>query len=159
MTASYLSVLEAGEGRPSALSVGMLFVNENVESLRLGGTLFCCSSGRIPGLCLKFNDVSMSTALITGVPQCSVYKTPWGCEEAGVCASTFLYYFMIFGGTRSSLLHAGFFQLWQCSSTSVWWSPVVEHRFSCSEERTHGPCVGRRILKHWTTREAPVQVL
>lgn len=52
-----VSVLEAGEGRPSAVSVGMLFVNENGESLRLGRTLFCCSSGRIPGLCLEFNDV------------------------------------------------------------------------------------------------------
>lgn len=63
----------------------------------------------------------MSTALITEWLQCSVYKTPWGCEEAGVCASTFLYYFMIFGGTRSSLLRAGFFQLWQCSKAP----PVV----------------------------------
>ena len=62
MTASYLSVLEAGEGRPSALFAGMLFVNENGESLRLGGTLFCCSSGRIPGLCLKSNDVSVTAS-------------------------------------------------------------------------------------------------
>lgn len=62
MTASYLSVLEAGEGRPSALSVGMLFVNENGESLRLGRTLFCCSSRRIPGLCLEFNDVSVTAS-------------------------------------------------------------------------------------------------
>ena len=41
---------------------------------------------------------------------------------------------------------------------------VVEHGLSCSAARgifldqgTRVPCIGRRILNHWTTREAPGQ--
>ena len=89
-----------------------------------------------------------------------------------------LYYFMILG--VSTLL---FYDFWwrqiflvACGLSPVvavlellcmvvsccgWSTGLVAPRHvgsSRTRDQTHGPCIGRRILKHWTTREVPVQV-
>ena len=81
----------------------------------------------------------------------------------------------------SSLLHAGFLQLWRvgailslwCSGFSLVWllllrstgftsvALVVEYRLGCPwhvgsswiRNGTHVPCIGGRILHHWTSGE------
>ena len=38
----------------------------------------------------------------------------------------------------------------------VFWSQGMWDLSSPIKDRTHTPCIGRRSLNHWTTREVPV---
>ena len=50
-----------------------------------------------------------------------------------------------------------YFIFWLCFySCSAQVSIVAVHRFSCPVDRTRVPCIGRRILNYWTTREVPI---
>ena len=74
-----------------------------------------------------------------------------------------------FGAAEHARLHAGF--LWlrragllsRSSGAQYLWcmsSPALQHVGSSgARNRTCVPCLGRRILNHWTTREAPPMVL
>ena len=95
-------------------------------------------------------------------------------------------YLFIIGFTGSSFLCACFLQLRQgrtalhcCSWASLWWLLLLQGmgsrapqlrcmdlfalwyvESSWTKDQTHVPCIGRRILKHWTTRKVPcVQIL
>ena len=82
-------------------------------------------------------------------------------------------YLFIFGGTGSSLLCAisvqqGATLELQCAGTTVVVSLVADRglqgarahvRASGTRDRTCVPCIGRRILNHWPTREVPEDFL
>ena len=80
-----------------------------------------------------------------------------------------LFILFLFGCVGSSLLHAGFLQLWRAGVT-LRWGAQVSHcgGFSCcragaprhagssrTRARTRVPCIDRRILNHCATREVP----
>ena len=57
--------------------------------------------------------------------------------------------------------HCYGFSCWEAQALSVWASVDVAHGLSCpthvgsswTRDRTRVPCIGRRILNHWATRE------
>ena len=94
-----------------------------------------------------------------------------GCISMTLIYIYLFIYLFIYGCTGSSLLHAGFLQLWQAGATlscdgqalGHMGAAAVVHRLSCpmacvgsslTRGGTHVPCTGRCILSHWTTREA-----
>ena len=107
------------------------------------------------------------------------------CLSISFIFNLFIYYLFIFGCVGSSFLCEGFLQLWQAGATlhrgarsshyrglsccgaqapdtqaqQLWLTgPVAPRHVGSSQTRarTRVPCIGRQILNHCATREAPV---
>ena len=103
-------------------------------------------------------------------------RVPWGTHmNFPLKKNLFIYLFIIFGSSRSSLLHTEFLQLQQAGTPFHLWGTGFSLRWHlllwtsgsrctglivpwCVESsqtrgRTHVPCMGRQIPSHWTAKE------
>ena len=69
-------------------------------------------------------------------------------------------FYLFFGYAGSLLLHRLFSHCvqWELLSSCGVWAPG-HVRSSWTRDQTHVPCIGRRILYHWATKEVPLESL